>query len=768
MLSLNSTRLWRVGVLLALFGASPGYSQSDTSLISADPTTISAIVVDGTQRIEPETVRSYLFIHQGDPFDSERIDRSLKSLFATGLFADVVLHREGTRLVIKVVENPIINRIAFEGNKRIKEDALSKEIQLQPRIVYTRTKVQGDVQRIIELYRRRGRFAATVEPKVIQRNQNRVDLVFEINEGPPTYVRRINLVGNHEYSDSDLRDILATKEERWYRFLTQNDTYDPDRLTYDRELLRRFYLKHGYADFRVVSAVAELTPDRENFYVTITIEEGQRYHYGDVNVTTSLPKLKVADLVDSVTSEKGSWYNADEVEKSVQNLTDTAGTLGYAFAEVRPHVNRNREQHTVDITFDIVEGPRVYVERIDITGNLRTLDKVIRREFRMVEGDAFSSAKIRHARKRLEDLDFFEKVDITNGPSETAADRTVVKVNIQEKSTGDLSFGIGWSTTGGAMFQVGLRERNLLGTAQDLQLQATIGQKQSQVNLSYTEPYFLDRELAAGFDVFAVRTDLTSQSSYTETTVGGKLRTGFRYNDAWMQAFSYALKSDTVKNIQPGASIYILDEAGTTVTSSFGQSLTYDKRDSRINPTEGHVVRLSNDVAGAGGDERYLRTNLDAIKYFPLGDQWVLKVGGDAGYIFGLNQDVRITDRFFLGGETLRGFAVSGVSPRDKTTGDALGGNWVLNGTTEVNFPFGLPKEIGLTGHVFSDFGTIGNPDNVNTSQVNVSSSLRSTAGAGVTWKSPMGPVSIDLALPMTRESFDKTEFFRFNFGSRF
>ncbi|MFN3075295.1 MAG: outer membrane protein assembly factor BamA [Alphaproteobacteria bacterium] len=755
-------RLWFF--LLLLVGL------SWASLVRAQPEgqTVSAVVVEGIQRIEPETVRSYMLIQEGDRFDPERIDRSLKSLFATGLFADVSLHREGNRLVVKVVENPIINRIAFEGNRHTKEETLNKEVQLRPRVVYTRTKVQGDVQRIIELYRRSGRFAATVEPKVIKRDQNRVDLVFEINEGPPTYVRRINFVGNRQYSDSDLREAIATKEERWYRFLTSSDTYDPDRLTYDRELLRRFYLKHGYADFRVVSAVAELTPDREAFFITISLEEGHRYRYGDLKVDAMLPALKAVDLSQEVVGEKGDWYNANEVEKSVQNLTDQAGSLGFAFVDVRPKVSRDRERRVIDIAYEILEGPRVYVDRIDITGNVRTLDEVVRREFKLVEGDAFNTAKLRRSRQRIEDLDFFEKVDITNVPSDAAPDRTIIKVSVQEKSTGELSFGVGWSTTSGAMFQIGLRERNLLGRGQDLNLSTTIGQRQSQVNFSFTEPYFLDRPLAAGTDLFAVRTDLIRQSSYTVTSVGGKLRTEFNYNDSWRQGFSYLLKSDDVKNIQSGASVYVRDQAGVTVQSSFGQSLTYDRRDSRINPSEGHVIRLSNEAAGAGGTERFLRSNLSAARYFPFGDQWIGRVAAETGYIFGFSKDVRISQRYFLGGDNLRGFAVGGVSPRDKLTLDALGGNWIANGTTELNFPLGLPKEIGLTGKVFTDFGSIGDPDSVDAAKVDISHQIRASAGTGVTWKSPMGPINIDLALPLMKRSFDKTEIFRFNFGTRF
>lgn len=730
--------------------------------------TVAEVVIEGNKRIEPETIRSYMLIQEGDRFDPERIDRSLKSLFATGLFADVSLRREGERLVVKVVENPIINRIAFEGNKRIKEDVLLPEIQLKPRIVYTRTKVQGDVQRIIEVYRRRGRFAATVEPKVIQREQNRVDLVFEINEGPPTYVRRVNFIGNKEYSDSSLREVIATREERWYRFFSSSDTYDPDRLTFDRELLRRFYLKHGYADFRVASAVAELTPDKEGFFVTFSIEEGDRYRYGDIGVEAGLPDLKTQDLSAEVVPEKGGWYNADQVEKTVQNLTDRAGQLGYAFVDVRPRINRNREKRVIDVTFDVQEGPRVFVERIEITGNVRTLDKVIRREFRVVEGDAFNVAKLRRSRQRIENLDFFEKVEVTNVPSETAADRTVVKVNVEEKSTGELSFGIGWSTTGGAMFEVGIRERNLLGRGQDLKASVTVGQRRNQLDFSFTEPYFLDRELSAGIDAFAIQRNLQKESSYSVKTVGGATRLGWNYTEPLRHNLNYTLKSDTISEVRSTASTFIREQAGNSVVSSVGHLLTYDRRDSRVNPTEGHVIRFGNDVAGAGGTERFVRTNLSGAQYFPLGEQWVVKISADTGYIAGMGKKVRINERYFLGGDNLRGFAVAGVSPRDKFSRDSLGGNWIAAGSVEMGFPLGLPRELGLNGKLFTDFGTIGDPDKVDKSLIDRSQLVRVSVGTGVTWKSPMGPLSIDLGLPLVYEKFDQKEYFRFNFGTRF
>jgi outer membrane protein insertion porin family len=751
--------LWTSVAAGLLVASAPSWAQ--------DAGRVRNVVVQGTQRIEAETVRSYMTISDGDVYDADRVNRSLKALFNTGLFADVSIRREGDQLVVRVVENPIINRIAFEGNHRIKPEQLQTEVQLKTRTVYTRSKVQADVKRILDLYRRSGRFAATVEPKLIQLEQNRVDLVFEISEGEATYVRRIAFVGNHRYDEDALREVLQTKEERWYRFLTSDDTYDPDRVTYDRELLRRFYLKRGFADFRVMSAIAELTPNREGFFITYTIEEGERYRFGSSTINAALRDLKPDELKPLLVAEPGSWYNADQVEDIVQKLTDAVGTKGYAFVDVRPQIKRDPVRQVIDVTYDISEGPRVFVERIDITGNVRTLDQVIRREFRLVEGDAFNTAKLRRSRQRLKDLNFFEKAEVTNVPSDTAPDRTVIKVEVQEKSTGELSFGVGWSSMVGPMLEASIRERNLLGRGQDVRLGGTIGTKRSQLDFSFTEPYFLDREIAAGFDLFAITRKLTTESSYASESLGGDVRIGYQLTDPLRQDLKYVLKRDKVSNVD-STSPYILEQVGSRVTSSVMQVLTFDKRDSKVEPTEGYFLKGGTEAAGLGGDVHFLRGTASGGQYFTLTDKVILSVTGSGGYIAGLGERVRITDRFFVGGDSLRGFQAGGVSPRDKSTDDAIGGVWMATGSAQVRFPIGLPEEFGVGGQVFTDFGTIGPTDVASTSGINQSSSLRLSTGFGVSWKSPMGPVSIDIGVPLLKEEFDKTELLKFNFGTKF
>ncbi len=727
---------------------------------------IRQIVVEGNQRIEPETVRSYMAVTEGDQFDPARLDQSLKSLFATGLFADVAMRRAGEALVVRVVENPIINRIAFEGNQRIDDTQLDAETQLRPRVVYTRAKVQTDVQRILDLYRRSGRYAVTVDPKIIELDQNRVDLVFEINEGSPTYVRRITFIGNSRYSDGSLREEIATKEERWYRFLSSADTYDPDRLTYDRELLRRFYLRNGYADFRVTSAVAELTPDREAFFITFTMDEGERYRFGAIDVNVSLPDLDPESLKGDIVPSEGDWYNADEVERTVQNLTDAIGARGYAFVDVRPRVSRDPETRTINVTFDIQEGPRVFVRRIEINGNVRTLDKVIRREFRLVEGDAFNTAKLRRSRERIRNLGFFEKVEVNNIPAEDAPDQTDIIVDVEERATGELSFGVGWSSSVGALFEAGIRERNLLGKGQDLKLNLRLAQRQTEVDLSFTEPYFLDRPLRAGFDVFHITNDYQDTSSYDSTTTGAALRLGWSYNEFLGHQLKYTLQQTEIRNVDEDASRYIREQEGRSTLSQISHTLTYDKRDSVVEPTDGYVVSLANAVAGLGGSEAFVRNDLSGAYYVPLADQWTLRVGGNVGYIYNYDDDpLGIAYRYNLGGENLRGFAYGGAGARDGD--DALGGNWIANGSVELRLPLGLPEELGVTGKIFTDFGVIGEPD-LSSGSYEYSSSIRASVGVGVIWKSPVGPINIDLAQPVLKEDFDETELFRLNFGTKF
>ena len=729
--------------------------------------TIRDIRVEGNQRIEDSTVESYLTIQRGDSFDSSALDQSLKNLFATGLFDDVIIRQNRDVLVINVVENPIINRIAFEGNRSIDDDVLTAEVQLRPRVVFTRARVQNAVSRILELYRRNGRYAARVEPKVIELEQNRVDLVFEINDGPSTEVTSIAFIGNEKFSDNTLRGVVSTKESAFYRVFSSSDTYDPDRVAFDEQLLRRFYLARGYIDFAVISTLAELTPEGDNFFITFTVEEGEQYQIGALNIDSRLRDLPNETIREFVQTEPGDVYNADLVEETIQDLTEQVGNLGYAFVEIQPQLVPNPDTLTVDVTYVIDEGPRVYIERIDITGNVRTLDEVIRREFRLAEGDAFNAALLRRSEQRIRNLGFFERVEVDTLQG-SAPDRIVVDVAVTEQSTGELSFGAGFSTTDGALGDVRLSERNLLGRGQRLEANFTISGRRQDIELSFTEPYFLDRDIAAGFDIFRSQTDFQSESSFDETNLGGTLRASYPLTEFLRHGVRYTLREDEIQNVDNTASVFIQQEEGSRVTSQVGQTFTYNRTDVNFLPSEGYRIRLDQDVAGLGGDNKFLRHEGRGDYYYSLFPDVVLNFGFAGGYIFGLgDEDVGLANRFFLGGSRLRGFEFGGLGPRDGQTNDALGGNAYYVGTTEMRFPLGLPEELRIFGRVFAEGGTLTEID-VNGPTLVDSGNFRGSVGVGFSWLSPLGPLSIDLSEAIIKDREDQTELFRLSFGTRF
>jgi outer membrane protein insertion porin family len=732
---------------------------------------ISGIEIVGNERIEQATVRSYIGLQEGDSFDQANIDRALKGLFGTGLFADVSLSRRGTVLVVRLKENPIINQIAFEGNKKIEDKDLATEVQSKTRAVYTRTRVQNDLQRILDIYRRTGYFAATVTPKIIQLDQNRVDLVFEINEGARTYVRSINFIGNEKFTDGQLSEEILTKRERWYRFLSTNDVYDPDRLEVDKELLRRYYLSQGYADFRVVSAVAELSPDNEGFYLTFSIEEGERYKFGTVDVSTTFKDIDVEGLKAELQTKEGKWYDATKVENTVSSLTARLNDMQYAFVDVKPQVQRDREGKLINLTYLLNEGPRVFVERINVNGNMRTQDHVIRRELMLAEGDAFNRSKLKKSEQNIRDLGYFEQVDVKVREG-SASDQAVIDVNVAEQSTGEVSIGAGYSTTDGPLADFGLSERNFLGKGQDLRFSTTVSGRSQEFNFSFTEPYFLERDLSAGIDTFH-QTRENEESSYDQQNTGFALRMGYPLSENLRQKVSYTLRNTRIENVPATASRYIREQEGERLTSMVGQELSYDRRNSKREPSEGYILRLNTDVAGVGGDANYVKVRGGGAVYLPLaGPDWVMSVLGEAGSVWGMGEDVAISDRFFLGGDTMRGFKTSGIGPRDLTTSedDSLGGNYFARASMEVTFPIGLPEEMGVKAHAFSDAGTLwgSDADPLPGETFVDDNSIRVSVGAGLSWRSPLGPLRVDLAFPILKEDYDETQQFHLSFGTRF
>lgn len=765
-----------VAGLLAVFVAAPPLSALAQPAAQQNPArTINVIKVEGTQRIDPETVRTYMTLQPGDRFSPSAVNESLKRLFATGFFStiEILEGADGRSLIVKVEENPVISRVAFEGNLRIKDEDLRPEVQTTPRSIYTRSKVQADVQRILDVYRRSGRFAATVEPKLIKQPQNRVDVVFEVQEGPLTQVQRIVFIGNKKFSDSELRDEILTTETRFWKFWSTSDVYDPDRLSVDQQALRKFYLSEGYADFRVQSAVAELTPSKQGFILTFTVEEGERYRFGTIEVESKIPAIEASTLLPLIESKPGEWYNADLINLDIDAMTDRTGEAGFAFVDIRPQARPDRTNRVVNLVYQIGEGPRIYINRIDIEGNIRTEDKVIRREFRLSEGDPFNTSKLRRSKQRVSNLGFFESVTTETKPSEQA-DQTDILVKVEEKSTGELSFGVGFSTQDGPIGDASIRERNLLGKGQDLRLGLRISGRTQTIDLGFTEPYFLDRRLSAGFDIFKTDEDNTDESSYELNSLGFRLRSGYALTEHTRQNWTYGFTSSEL-NAGSQASAFIYDAEGQSTTSSITHSITWDTRDDRFSPTEGWVLGMSNEFAGLGGSETFIKNQFTAAWYTEVIPDVVFSLSGRAGGIMGIGQDTSVVQRYTLGGDRFRGFEVAGVGPRDPNTGDAIGGNYYYTGTVEVEFPLGIAEELGIRGRVFGEAGSLFGLDTstvIDRSGNPVTAlddaSLRASIGAGVSWASPFGPVRVDLGFPILKESYDKTQTVFFSFGTRF
>jgi outer membrane protein insertion porin family len=781
--------------------ASAGPAKPAAPAIAHPDQAIRKIVVEGNQRVEASTVISYMLIQPGMPFDPERIDQSLKALFATGLFADVQILQRDEDLVVRVVENPIISRVVFEGVHALKEEDLNKEVQAKPRAVFTAARAQADVQRIIELYRRSGHFAATVTPQVKELDQNRVDLIFKIDEGPTTGVRSINFIGNNAFSDRELRDAIKTQQSRWWRFLSSNDNYDPDRIEYDRELLRQYYTNRGYADFKIVSAVAELTPDQKDFYITFTVDEGEKYDFGDIKVDTQLEKVPSVLLKQAVPIQSGREFQGNLIEKSIDAITFVAGSAGYANVDVRPRIDRDREHHKVNITFEVNEGPRVYIDRIDIVGNTRTVDPVIRRELRLAEGDAFNRVLLDRSKQRLKALGFFKSVDITDKPG-SQPDRSNVEVKVEEESTGELSFAAGYSSADSFVFDVSVSERNLRGRGQYLRLRASTSTRRKQVDIRFTEPRFLGRNLAAGFDLFSLHTDYLEESGFENQSTGASLRASFPLTDTTSLGTTYTLRKDDTSVSPSICSLSVTPtppalctQAGQYVTSVASYVFNWDRRNDPISPTGGFDLTVHQDLAGLGGEVKYLRTELSGGVYKGIVKNVTASFNLDMGYVFGWGgDDVRINDRFFKGGQSFRGFDVAGIGPRQIVTqtdttagtskdiyGTSLGGKAYAIGSLQLEIPLGLPKSFGVTGALFTDFGTLGLvdkqfrqttvssfPPTTYTSFVKDDLGLRASAGLSIFWESPFGPVQFDFAEPYAKEPYDQTQTFRFSTRTRF
>ena len=741
----------------------PAAAQPAAITAPAPQRQIVSVSVSGNQRLEPETILSYTNLRPGEPYDNERLDQALRDLLATELFADVQISGVETGdIVLQVRENPVINRNILEGNRRLKDDKIVPEIRLAPRQIFTRSRARADVARIIELYRRQGRYAARVEPQIVELDQNRVDVVFEIDEGPKSRVRQINIIGNEQFGDGDLISEMATRESRWWNIFSSADTYDPDRLAFDQQKLRLFYLTQGYADFRVISAVAELTPDRRDFIITYVVEEGERYHFGDVSVESEIRDFNQEQLERNLPMEPGDWYNARQIEDTVTSLNELAGLFGYAFADVQPQITRNHEDLTMGVVFRVAETPRVYVERIEISGNTNTHDKVVRREFRLAEGDPFNSVRVSRSRDRIQSLGFFqENLEITQDQG-SAADRVVLGVAVEERATGELQFSAGFSSLERFLVNLSVRQRNFRGLGQELRAAVNYSSYSKSLELGFTEPYIFDRNIALGGDLF--RRDYNSfnfvgnerTTTYQQVSTGGQIRAGVPLTENLNLALRYGLVYDEVSldealfftdidgngPLPPvcdplKAGRYLCDVLGNRLTSSVGYSLLYSTLNNSVRPTNGMRALLQQDFAGLGGDTHYLRTRISAIRFWNVFNNFILSLSAEGGYIHsfedgGPGEDpVLLTDRFFLGSPQIRGFDIRGVGPRvqripyvveraadgsiisselstdqNVIVDDALGGRAYYLARAEVEIPLGSGvRDLGLRPSVYVDVG---------------------------------------------------------------
>jgi outer membrane protein insertion porin family len=719
----------------------------------------SNIVVQGNRRVEADTVRAYFKASPGERLDAAKIDAALKALYASGLFDDVHITQSGGRIIVTVVESPVINRLAFEGNHRMKDEQLQEEIQSKARDSLSRARVQADTQRIVEVYHRNGRFDVTVTPQIIERPNNRVDLIFVVKEGEKTGVKEINFIGNKSYSSWRLKEVIKTVQSNFLSFLQTTDVYDPDRMEADRDLIRRYYLKHGFADVQVVSAVAEYDPAKKGFVITFTIEEGPLYHFGSVDVQSNVRAVDSASLRSVLRMREGDIYNGEAIEKTVEQATIEVSRRGYPFASVRPRGDRNPQTRTINVAFVVDEGTRAYIERINIRGNIRTRDYVIRREFDIAEGDPYNRALVDRAERRLKNLNFFKSVKITNEPG-SAPDRVVLNVDLEEQSTGDFSIMGGYSTAEGWLAQMSVSERNLLGTGRYGKIALTYGQFVRGAELSFIEPYFLDQRLAAGIDLFAKQTLANSYLSYGTESYGGNLKFGIALREDLGLQLRYSLFTQRItlpsylndcNNINPDffstlptpaaltaaalqgvgypgynpaapADCYIFGQAslpvraelarGTTLTSLLGYGLTYNTLDNNKSPTSGMMLTFGQDFAGVGGDVAYMRTAVNFNSYYEVVPDLISIVHLQAGNMIGLGgQEVRLLDDFKMGPNLVRGFAPAGLGPRDTTPGtanDAIGGTNYWGASLEFQYPFYfLPKDSGFRGAVFFDAGSV-------------------------------------------------------------
>ncbi len=751
---------WFAAVIFVLLGIAP-----------TQAAIVSSIDVVGNERVDASTVTAYFPVMVGDNIDDVILNEAVKRLFDTGLFQDVRITEEKGRVRIQVAENPIVSRIYFEGNDALKTEELEAELTLRERTVFTPSKAESDARRILNLYQRSGRYAAKVDPKIIQRDQNRVDVVFEVFEGEKTYIENIGFVGNEAFDDGDLRGEILSEEYSFLRSLfSASAVYDQDRLAVDREKIVQFYRANGYADVTVDPAFVRISDDEEAFSIVFTIIEGPQYTFGNFDVVTRLPGVDPEYLKTLIEAEPGDVFSQLVVDDADEHITLIAEERGYAFAEVRSSELKNRETRVIDMTFELLEGQKVFIERIDIVGNVRTRDNVIRREFDIVEGDPFNRTNLRIAQRALQRLNYFSNVEISETAG-SAPDKVVVVVEVEEQSTGELSLGAGFSTVDSYVASIGLKERNLLGTGRTLDASFTIGSTSTQIDVGLIEPYLLGRDVSGTLDVFIVEEDFEDESSYESSDVGFSVGMGFNLAEFDRLNLTYTLKQEEITNVPNDASLSIRESEGEFLISTLSATHTHARDFIRFGPEAGYSIASTVEWNGLGGDVTYVETRLKVSGNYEVFDDVNAKIVGEAGHIFTYGgYDTRINDRFQLGGFQLRGFERSGIGPRDTVSDDALGGEKYTVVRSEVDFSLGPVSDFGFRGAAYADAGTVwgvgerGSSANV----VGDEAKMRAAVGVGLIWTSPFGPLRFNLSYPVLEESFDKTETFQFSAGTRF
>ena len=740
------------------------------SAVAAHAEEVKKVTIEGNERVEDTAVLSYINISSGDEYDPRQSSRIIKNLYNTGLFNNVEIVFTNGELVVEVEENPLVNKVAFEGNDEVVDERFREVISLKPRAVYTPSKVQKDVQTILSYYRQKGFFLTKVNPQMIKRDQNRVDVIYQIEEGQETEIKGIDFVGNERFSDNELKSLIRTKESAWWRLWGGTDLYDPDLVEIDKELLRRHYIQAGYADFNVVSAVAELTKEKDGFFITFTIHEGPSYDFGQIDVRLDAidEDLDRDEILSTLEVKNGNVYNGALVEEDMEKLTTYLGNKGFAFLDVRPQFRQDEAARTVDVTYDIVPGPRVYVNRINIQGNDRTRDYVLRREMRFSEGDAFSASKLTRSKDRLTYLGFFEDVNVRH--QETGIpDKVDIDVNVKEQSTGEFNIGAGFSSYDGPLASAEVKEKNFLGKGQEMNFSMSVSGRRQDFNFGFTEPYFMNKELSAGIDIFNEERDYQDESSYDTKRVGASLRFGVPLTEYARDFVTVGIKKTEITGIDSTASQFIRAEEGEKTAIFLSNAITYDTRDSRLTPTKGFKAQGSLEYSGFGSDIEFLRGRIGGSWHKEIRDDWVFTVAGEAGAIWDINNDIPLYEMFQLGGNNgLRGFDFSGIGPRDATNDDALGGKYMLSNTLELSFPMGAQmKEMGINGLVFADGGFVTEFKENNSSVID-SKTYRASVGIGAYWRSPLGPLRFEFAVPVSKAKEDRTKIFSFNFGTRF